>query len=324
MADITILIQTENRPSASFKYVTGLNLDFGIAIIQPRKKTIVYVSSLEKKIRKKDLVVREWKGFEELLKHIKKSKAKNVFLDFTEVSKKTTDNLKKKIKLPLKDCSSKYKKLREIKSTKEVNKIKKAVKITEKLFKELFKKIKTVKTEHELVVWLKKRMIDFGVKPSFEPIIASGKNSKNPHYYCNEKEKLHKGFCVIDMGVIYKNYCSDMTRTVFLGTPSKEQKNKYSSVLNELLRFEKTLKPNSKNIKPSFKMVHALGHSLGLEVHESPILDKATLKEGMVFAVEPAIYDKKEGIRIEDNYLVTKNGLKRLGNLSRKLIILKS
>jgi Xaa-Pro dipeptidase len=175
-------------------------------------------------------------------------------------------------------------------------------------------------TENEAIAFLKKRCIDNEVMWSFEPIVASGKHGKTPHYVPKKKSKLLKGFCIIDFGVEYKGYCSDMTRTIYLGEPSQKEITYYEEILQGLKKSEKEAKKGAK-LKVPFKMIHALGHGIGLHVHEAPNLHADTLLEGMTIALEPATYDPY-GVRIEDNYLIQKEKSKRLSRLTRDLQII--
>ena len=138
-----------------------------------------------------------------------------------------------------------------------------------------------------------------------------------PHYKKNNK-KLKKGFCVIDFGVKYNGYCSDMTRTIFIGRPSKKDINFYNMVLKSQTRAIKRLKPGvcCKTIakearkhlgKHQKKMIHSIGHGLGKKIHEKPyirIKSNEKLDKGMMFTIEPGIYLKNYGIRIEDTIIL--------------------
>lgn len=172
--------------------------------------------------------------------------------------------------------------------------------------------------EHEGIIYLKKRVLDMGDELAFEPIVASGKDSRNPHYEPSPAAKLKKGFCIIDFGVKHKGYCADITRTVYLGTPSKTDVEFYNNVRNEQKRLERELKSGTSRMQPSFSMVHALGHGIGLDVHEPPLVGRGKLQTGVTIALEPARYEQ-QGVRIEDDYIVTEHGLKRLSKSSREL-----
>ena len=144
-------------------------------------------------------------------------------------------------------------------------------------------------------------------------------------------KKISKGFVVLDFGVIYKCYCSDITRTVYVGKPNVKEVYTYDKVLRVQEECINMLKPGGKcsdvfdysNKQLGKKFTHGLGHDIGLEIHELPNLKPKTnevLKPGMVVTVEPGLYLKEFGIRIEDDVLITKIGYKILTKTKKELI----
>ena len=141
---------------------------------------------------------------------------------------------------------------------------------------------------------------------------------------------------LIDFGAKYHNYCSDLTRTFFVGRAGEKEKELYSKVFEAQKMAEEKITEGAKaseifNEINSFlkrecgqELQHGLGHGLGLEVHDFPggftSVSKDILKENMVLTVEPGIYKKFGGIRIEDDILVLKKGCKKLSNASSELI----
>ncbi|MEM2131077.1 MAG: Xaa-Pro peptidase family protein [Candidatus Woesearchaeota archaeon] len=227
--------------------------------------------------------------------------------------------------------------LRLIKDKNEIEKIKFACNITDYVFEKICKNF-NFKSEKEL-----KRFIEFEIKKkdcelAFEPIVASGKNSSMPHYN-NEKDcKIKKGFLLLDFGAKYKEYCSDMTRMLYIGKPSKKEIYNYNLVLKTLIQCENfVLKNNSvsKIYEKSLNVLdkyqkyfsHSLGHGLGLDIHEKPSLskeDKSKLKRNMVFTIEPGIYfENRYGIRIEDTLVYEKNKIEILTKSKKELVILR-
>ena len=160
---------------------------------------------------------------------------------------------------------------------------------------------------------------------SFEIIVASGPNSAFPHARPSDRIIRPNDMVLLDLGVSYEGYKSDLTRVFFLGKISTKQKKIYGIVKEAQRRSIKAIKPgakisgidgiargfiNAKGFGGGFG--HALGHGIGLEVHEGPSISSrnhAEIKPGMVFTIEPAIYlPNWGGIRIEDMVLVTKKG----------------
>jgi Xaa-Pro dipeptidase len=199
---------------------------------------------------------------------------------------------------------------------KEFIYIKKACNITDKILHETIENIKNkkLKTEKQISLFILNRIKELGYKRSFKPIVAN--NSKKIHHR-PRKKKLEKGFLILDLGVKYKGYCSDLTRTIYIGNPSKYHKKLYNLVKNAQLKAIKNLKLNKKykdidasarktlkNYRKYFK--HSLGHGVGKRIHQAPRLgpkNNRKLKNNIIFTIEPGIYFKKVGIRIEDTIL---------------------
>lgn len=215
-------------------------------------------------------------------------------------------------------------KLRINKTEEEINKIEKAQIISQKAFKMLTKTIKIGQTELEISDRLTTIIKSLGASSlAFESVVASGPNSAFPHYKTG-KRKIKKGeVLLLDFGAKYQNYCADLTRTVFSGKAKDYQKRTYDLVFLAQQKAIAKIKEGAKaktihkavektfekeNLNDNF--IHSTGHGIGLEVHEKPSISrksKDTLKNGMVFSVEPGLYFPWGGVRIED--LVTiKNG----------------
>ena len=321
---VNLFFNTENNPGKTIKYITGIDCDFCILIQHQRKKPTLYISSLEEVPKTNSVEVKTLTSLKSIFSTIKQKKPRAVGLHFGEISKSLFDGVKKELKgIKLVDVSKDIAKKRLTKEPREVKNIQQAINITEKILSNLIKKLKTFTYEIQAIQYIKQEMIKHNVEQSFEPIVATGKNAANPHYFPKETSKMNKGFCIIDMGVKYNGYCADISRTVYIGTPSKKDVALYSEVFNEMKKIEMSVKSGSKQFSTSFKMIHALGHGIGLDVHESPYVGVQELKPNMTIAIEPGKYTKTKGVRIEDNFLVTKKGLKRLSTSSQQLIIVR-
>ncbi|WP_348261269.1 aminopeptidase P family protein [Telmatobacter sp. DSM 110680] len=160
---------------------------------------------------------------------------------------------------------------------------------------------------------------------SFETIVASGERSALPHGKASLTLLPRKGFVTLDFGIIREGYCSDMTRTVCLGTPRAEERNAYEAVLLAQGNAVAAVAPGvscgevdeaARSILRKAGMAdaftHSTGHGVGIEIHESPRVgaeQKTRLQPGMVVTIEPGVYwPGKFGIRIEDMVAVTKTG----------------
>ena len=226
--------------------------------------------------------------------------------------------------------------IRQEKQEDEIESIKKACKITDECFEYIIKYIKKGMTEKRIAFEIEKYMrINGAENIAFEFCVASGPNSALPHATPTERKLQENDVLLIDIGCKVNGYCSDFTRTIYLGKASEKFKEEYNFVLRQQKNIIESLK-EEKNIidifKPIYKayeekdflILHAFGHGVGLDIHENPVLGikkESYLKENMVLAVEPGIYIPKEyGIRIEDTVLVTKNGCITLTKSAKNLI----
>jgi Xaa-Pro aminopeptidase len=225
----------------------------------------------------------------------------------------------------------------QVKRKDEIIKIKKACQITDAIFSNIIKNF-NFKTEIELRDFIVDEIKKRGLKSSFPPIVTSGKRAGNEIHPKSTDNKM-SGFVIIDFGVIYEKYMSDMTRTIYAGVPTKEDKDIYKLLLqSEELGINIAAKDVNcadvdevvRNSLGKYKkyFIHMLGHGVGTKIHEEPKLyyklTKPILKENMIITIEPGIYIKnKLGIRIEDTCLITKKGCVSLTKSPKDLIVVK-
>lgn len=240
--------------------------------------------------------------------------------------------------------------LRAVKEPREIAAIKMAAKITDLVFTHLLKVIKPGLSEIEIAWEIEKFTHDLGASLAFSPIVASGPNSAIPHHQTGNRKFKPRDLVLLDLGVKVDHYCSDMTRVVFLGKATPEQKKVYQVVLGaQKLAIERlsslamkqwnngtmkssTLKATDiDRIARSFitshgypTIPHGLGHGVGLSSHEKPRLGPKSpdiLKPGMVFTIEPGIYlPNKFGVRIEDLIHLTPTGPQILTQSLKEII----
>jgi Xaa-Pro aminopeptidase len=213
-----------------------------------------------------------------------------------------------------------------------------ACKVTDAIFSVLLKQDLKNLTEIELRDFILKQIKKRKLKPSFPPIVTSGKRAGNEIHPTPTNSRL-TGFVIIDFGVIYDKYMSDMTRTIFIGTPSLEDELLYDLIWRaELLGIKESkngikcaavdeVVRNSLGRQKKY-FIHMLGHGVGTRIHEEPKLyfklTKPVLKENMIITIEPGIYIKnKLGIRIEDTCLITEKGCIPLTKSPKHLIVVK-
>ena len=177
------------------------------------------------------------------------------------------------------------------------------------------------RTEHELALFIRKRFRDFKVKPAYAPIVANNNQIIHPK---PRKKPLQKGWLLLDFGCKVNDYCSDMTRTLFLGNATKEERALYAVVRTCQAKCVRFAKPGitgsdldiySRVQLGKYKpyMRHALGHGVSKKIHDLPrisVTGADVLKSGHFFTIEPGIYFKKKdqevGIRIEDTLIMRK------------------
>ncbi len=196
--------------------------------------------------------------------------------------------------------------------------IKRACEINDIIFKEIVNNF-NFKTEKEISDYIKKRFRDFKVKKAYDPIVSN--NSLQIHPKPRNKRLAH-GFLIFDFGSKYQGYCSDMTRTIFIGKADSYERRLYNLVLNCQKKCLTKIKLNmnycdleiyARILLKSYKqfLVHSLGHGVGKKVHEQPkinIISNDKIKKDTIIAIEPGIYfkDKKKevGIRVEDTVYI--------------------
>ncbi len=230
--------------------------------------------------------------------------------------------------------------IRAVKSEEEISCILSAQQIAEKAFAKLIHFIKPNVTEREVAAELEYQMMKLGAEgTSFDTIVASGVNSSVPHAVVSDLRILPGEFITIDFGAKYKGYCSDMTRTLFLGKPSKEERDFYNIVLKaqrtaiEHIRAGITGREADSYAREVIRangygdcFGHGLGHGVGLLIHEQPRVSPSSeqvLLPNMVVTVEPGIYLKgKMGVRIEDMVVVCEDGWRDLTTTGTELLAL--
>ena len=226
--------------------------------------------------------------------------------------------------------------LRSIKDAQELALLMKAVEIADQAFEEVAPTIRVGEPEKEVAWRLEQVMRKLGAeKVSFDTIVASGPNGALPHHRAGE-DPISEGVpIVIDMGASYEGYCSDMTRTICLGTPDETFRKVYDIVLGAQETACATAQEGmtagevdalARNIIQEAgygdQFGHALGHGIGLAVHEFPGVAPnapATMVDDMVFTIEPGIYlPGWGGVRIEDTVVMEGGRVRRLSQAHKR------
>ena len=228
---------------------------------------------------------------------------------------------------------------RGVKEEWELEHMRTAQKIADKAFAEVLPRIQVGMTELELQAELIYCLYKNGAHGlSFDPIVVGGPNSSMPHGVAGERKIQAGDFVTMDFGALYNGYCSDMTRTVAVGFATEEMEKVYNTVLQAQLAGLAATKAGvpGQDIDAAARKVitdagygpyfgHGYGHSLGLEVHESPSPNARNAEPMPLHAVasaEPGIYlPGKFGVRIEDCVIFTEDGYENLATSPKNLII---
>lgn len=238
----------------------------------------------------------------------------------------------------LKDAPPLVEQTRVVKDADEIAAIRAAVQTGSKLFNKLVAAIRPGVAETEVAAELEYAARQAGAEQmSFETIIASGERSALPHGRASQARIPAEGFVVCDFGVILTGYCSDMTRTVYVGRPPEEARRLYEAVQAAQQAAIVAVQPgvSTGEIDRAARKIlqekgfgryftHSTGHGVGLEIHEAPRVaagQSEILRPGTVITIEPGAYiPGKWGVRIEDMVVVTEHGCEVLTPTSKELI----
>jgi Xaa-Pro aminopeptidase len=227
---------------------------------------------------------------------------------------------------------------RMVKDTEEISLIRSAVKLGASLFDRALATIRPGVPEVVVAAEMEYTARKGGVEGmAFETIIASGPRGALPHGRASTAGVGAGGFVVCDFGVILHGYCSDRTRTVYVGAATAEARRTYDAVLASQMEAIHAVRPGvkveqvdraarkalqKKGLAKYF--THSTGHGVGLEIHEAPRVAKGQqeiLKPGMVITIEPGVYLPGQwGVRIEDMLVVTEQGCEVLSPVQKELI----
>ncbi len=319
---------------ANVTYTTGFTGDSSWAIITKSRTHLLtdsrYTEQAQKQCQNAKIIQRTNSLPETLVTLLQKLKQVQSVAVENSISLAGFEALKKKVDFRLKIAEGIIESLRSIKDSGEIAAVRKAAKISAKALKQTRRYVKPGITENEMAGRLDFQIRKSGAANSFETIIAFGPNASRPHHQPGAKKLKKNDTILIDFGVKYKGYCSDITRCFTIGRAAKFYNQVYQAVTQAQTAAITMIKPGIeiKKIDAAARKViadhnlplygHGTGHSLGLEVHEEPVIaanSKGRLKPGMIFTIEPGVYiPGKLGVRIEDDVLVTQTGCRVLSD----------
>ena len=318
-ANYWLVWQQQNR-----FWINGFSASTGIIIIDLAKSTMRYFldpryfqqaqdEKIAGKIEKLEGFKKYWESLEGEIK---------IESDLSISLVKNLQHLNQKVKL----IPFNYQILRMIKNESEIIKIRQACLQTTKVWNKIATSANEGKTETEVAVFIQKAFLDHACKASFDPIVASG--PRTAYIHSQPTTAKIKDVLLCDFGGKVANYCADFTRTIVYDHTAELQtiKTKLMAIYHELLMMLKPGVQINKLIahcqtrfnEQKWTLQHALGHGIGLEVHEEPGFwpgSEIVLAENMVIALEPGVYfPNKGGVRHEDTILITKTGYEILTN----------
>lgn len=223
------------------------------------------------------------------------------------------------------DVESEILKLRAVKTAGEIAAIRRAARLNDEVWNFARGQFRPGMTERDMARVIKRRMLDLGDGEAFETIVSIGANAAECHHIPDDTVWDGRKNILVDMGVKFGGYASDMTRNIAGPRPSRLYRKVYDLVLEANMRAIGAAKPGitaakldkvardflkANNFGEAFG--HSLGHGVGLEIHEAPAVsrrDKTVLEPGMVVTIEPGVYlPGNLGVRIEDLVLITETG----------------
>ena len=335
--DVLYTVTSEQMQDPLLTKFTGIShTDFSFRFIQTPEKSVLLTSPLEAGTVKQTYAgnvktVRSRKDVIQTMRKYFRNKKIGVNLNYMTAGQMNA--LKKNFSSSkFIDVSEALLASREIKTREELKKIREAVNITQNVIKKIPNMIKNHMSEVQLAAEIDYAFAREGCSPSFTTIVAFGKNSRNIHHF-NSHAKLKKGENVlIDCGAKFEGYCADLSRTFVHGKANEEQYEMYEKCVHAQQAAFERIKPGAL-ARDAFiiaektlghKIPHALGHGIGLETHDAPgaihALAKWTFQTDMAVAVEPGYYEKKWGIRIEDDAIITRSTNERLSFAPKKLV----
>lgn len=328
------------------RYFSGMKSSAGTIIVFPEQAYLIidfrYIEKARETAQNCEVILQE-RLYDQLNKLIKKHDAHSLMIENETMTVADLDRLYDRID-PDVDIDSGdtlsgiITDMRAIKTPEEISMMTKAQRIAEAALENTLNFIKEGVTEKEIALSLNEYMLRNGAEDlSFETIALCGETTSMPHGVPSDKPLKSGEFILMDFGAVYNGYHSDMTRTVVLGEPTEEMEKVYNTVLEAQekaifaakagitgVELDKIARDyiNSCGYEGCFG--HGLGHSVGMEIHESPCAntrDETVFAENMIVTVEPGIYlPKKFGVRIEDFVVIKQNSCVNLTNAPKKLI----
>ncbi len=328
----------------NLKYLLGAQFDTGermtVLLLTPGKKAKLFIHQMFSdqihEVNQIEIVYYsdDMDPVQTLASHF--SKQERLGIDQTWLCSYFIDLLKQLPEIKF-EKSTIVEKLREIKDEQELDTLRQSAKIADAVMHQILQLQHFPCTERDVAATIKSFFAENGVNElSFTPIIGFGKNSANPHHTISDQVCQLGQPILIDMGGLFNHYCSDVTRTFYLGRRDQKFEDIYKVIHDTQLQAINMIKPGitfseiDMFVRSSFEkwgfdqyFIHRTGHGIGLELHEGVSIHKNNhdiVQPGMAFSIEPGLYFPNQyGIRIEDIVVVTDNGCEVLNNCSKEV-----
>ena len=314
------------------RYLTGFTGSAGIILLGPRQGFLWidprYTLQAQEQAEGVE-VIEEKKGIlKGAARWLRKNGVRESTFEASSLTFAQFEQLRKEggQRLRLKPAGDLIEELRVVKDRGEIEAIRSAGRVTAEVFAEMLPHIRPGVKEQDLAAEIEYRMRKKGAEgAAFDTIVASGPRSAYPHARPSSKALQESELVIFDLGAILGGYAADMTRTVYLGEPTRRARNLYSAVLTAQAGAIQSVQDTTPagDVDSAARRIlakhglaryftHSTGHGVGLEIHERPRLGKGEttgLRCGSVVTVEPGVYlEGFGGIRIEDTVLVGPEG----------------
>jgi Xaa-Pro aminopeptidase len=328
-------------------YLTGFTGSTAVALVTDDKAVVLvdprYTIQASEEV--KNFEVREYTGkstTEAVAELVKELKIAKLGFEADEMTVERHRALKRELgtDVKLSPTTGIISTIRYVKDEGEIELTRKAVEIVDKTYDYILTFIKPGMKEIDVALEIDFYMRKLGASgPGFDTIVAAGPHAALPHAQPGDRLIKKGQFLKMDYGASYRQYNSDITRTVAIGSADEKMKKVYHTVLDAQLAAIAAIRPGKTGVEIDAVardviteagygdcFGHGLGHSIGRLVHDGPgfsKLSKVVLEPGMIFTVEPGIYiEGWGGVRIEDDIVVTDDGCEILNTASKELKII--
>jgi Xaa-Pro aminopeptidase len=319
---------------ANVTYLTGFSGDDSWALVTPRTTYLItdsrYTEQAEKECVGCKIVERTGPMTVSVAGLIKKYKAIDIIGLEDSASIATFYALRRNASSRFRKTTNVIESVRQIKDAAEIAAIRSSAKIAFGALGRALKQVRRGMMENDLAGIIDFELRRLGACSSFQPVVAFGPNASRPHHRPGQNRLKANQPILIDWGAVYKGYCSDMTRCFAFGKVTRPYVRAYKAVHEAQQAAIKKLRAGvpiaevdraARDVISSYGLPvygHGTGHGIGLEIHEGPVVSgriKGRLKAGQIVTIEPGVYmPGKFGVRIEDDFLITERGCRRLSD----------